>query len=130
MAKKKRRAPVNKMTTDFCKKNGWLVDRTERWVPYQKITKDLFGFIDFVALRPDVQGVLAIQTTTFSNRLARVEKIRDACKEEAEQWLRCGNQIQVWGWRRPTKTLRTWKLAVVDVQLSGTKLVSIDRWKA
>ena len=110
MAKKKKtRAPVNQMTLDKCRKNNWLIGRTEykiRW----NITKDLFGFIDFVVIRPSTAGVLALQVTTFGNRLDRLRKIMGPSSEEAMAWLKAGNQIEVWGWKRPNTKHRHWLL--------------------
>jgi len=118
--KRKPKAPVNKMTLDRCKRSGWLVGRTEYKVRWN-ITKDLFGFIDFVAIRPDHVGVLALQVTTFGNRLDRLRKIvGEGCMNEAAAWLKAGNQIEVWGWKRPTTKRRGWALKRDCVILSGT----------
>lgn len=83
----------------LCRKNGWLADVTERWLPKSHIKKDLFGFIDLVALDGE-PGLLGIQATSGSNAAARVHKITRECTAAAERWLRAGNRIQVWGWRK------------------------------
>lgn len=126
--KKKRKAPVNQMTLDLCRKNGWMIGRTEYKVRWN-ITKDLFGFIDFVVIRPDEIGVLALQVTTFGNRLDRLRKITGQTSEAATAWLKAGNQIEVWGWKRPTATSkqRGWALKRdCVILLDGDKLECVD----
>tara|TARA_Y100000004_G_C8704547_1_gene323167 strand:- start:128 stop:550 length:423 start_codon:yes stop_codon:yes gene_type:complete len=127
MAKKKRRkAPVNQMTLDWCRSRDWMIGRTEYKIRFN-VTKDLFGFIDFVAVRPEVVGVLAIQVTTFENRLARVKKILNETNVEALNWLRSGNQIEVWGWKRPSTKNRMWALKRECVIINkGGELESIS----
>lgn len=96
-----------------------MVGRTEHRIRYN-ITKDLFGFIDFVAVRPEHVGVLALQVTTFENRLDRLRKIANETSQEALNWLRSGNQIEVWGWKRPNTKHKGWGLqrhcVIIDSQ--------------
>ena len=76
------------------------------------VRKDLLGFIDFIGLGDGV--TVGIQVTTFGDRLARIHKIKNTgpvdtseIRENALRWLRAGNLIEVWGWRRenvPTLT--------------------------
>jgi hypothetical protein len=55
---------------------GWQCDVVERWVPGVNQRRDLFGFIDILAVRgPETLGV---QTTTAHNVPARVRKISEA----------------------------------------------------
>ena len=127
--KKKRtaKAPVNQMTLDYCRTQGWLIGWTEYKVRYN-ITKDLFGFIDFVAIRPGTKGVLALQVTTFENRLARIKKICTETREAAESWVLAGNQIEVWGWKRPNTTQSTWALnrdCVIMYERDGLRSIDV-----
>ena len=46
----------------------------EHWIPKVKKRRDLFGFIDIVAVRIDVLGVLGVQTTSASHLAARIKK--------------------------------------------------------
>ena len=62
------------------------------------IRKDLFGFVDVLALTPD--GFLAIQSTSRPNIGTRHLKIRTQCMDAARAWLRAGGHIEVWGWRK------------------------------
>ena len=86
----------------------------ERWIPAGKDKdgkvnpfgkrKDLFGFIDVVALW---QGIVGIQVTSGSNTAARLGKIQTECNAVAQTWLEMGGRIEIWGWRklkrRPTE---------------------------
>ncbi len=99
--------------------NGWLIDVVERWIGGGriKVRKDLFGFLDLVAL--DGQpGVLGIQVTSGSNVSARVKKIGTECRDAAERWLRAGNRIEVHGWRKIGRPTR-WAARTVQVTLES-----------
>ena len=73
------------------------------------VRKDLFGFIDVLALSVD-EGLIAIQCTTRPNMGARVTKIRTQCLDEANAWICSGGRIEVWGWYRTDKKIerRNW----------------------
>ena len=82
---------------------GRICEIAERWqinprVPGGGYRKDLFGFIDVLALDPE-QGIVAIQSCTTS-MAAHVRKILEECTEAAEAWLKCGGRIEVWAWRK------------------------------
>ena len=87
--------------------DGWLAEVVERWVPGANIRKDLFGFVDIIALRDG--ETLAIQATSYSNISARVNKIASlgtvADVREAN-W-----SIWVIGWR---KINNRWVEKIVD----------------
>lgn len=101
-----------------CRKNGWLADVVERRIPHSFITKDLFGFLDIVALAHC--GTIGIQATSGSNHAARVRKIITERREAARRWLECGNVIFVWSWskRRNRFLLRSEQvtLAMLEVE--------------
>lgn len=72
----------------------------EQWISVPKhpgggVRRDLFGFIDIVALS---NKVLGIQSTTFGDRLRRLQKIMDA--EHTRAWLNAGARLEVWGWKK------------------------------
>ena len=73
---------------------------------------DLYGFIDIVAIKPRIPGVLGIQCTSTSNVSARIKKIRNL--PEYQLWLENGNHIQVWGWAKDKKT-RVYVLTVKEI---------------
>lgn len=128
-------------TLDLCRKLGWPVDIGERFIPGGKFgrRKDLFGFIDLVALPPGV-GSLGIQATSageVSRRLRKIEGEQQP-EETADQaasrlrnvieWLHRGNSIEVWGWgKRARPVNRKWYyLRRVAVELHGSTIRRIE----
>lgn len=76
--------------------DGWMAEVVERWVPGANIRKDLFGWIDIMALR-DGQ-TLAVQCTSYSNMSARVKKIEES--ETIAEVRKAGWSVWVIGWRK------------------------------
>jgi hypothetical protein len=76
--------------------DGWIAEVVERWVPGANIRKDLFGWIDIMALR-DGQ-TLAVQCTSYSNMSARVKKIEES--ETIAEVRKAGWYVWVIGWRK------------------------------
>lgn len=94
---------------DLLRKQGYTVYVVEHYNAFAKVRRDLFGFIDIVAIHPAERGVLGIQTTTGSNLAARETKAR--ALPVYKLWLECGNTIEFHGWRK-LKTgakRRTWQ---------------------
>jgi len=78
---------------------GWNCAIVEKTIPHCFIKKDLFGFIDILAIRGS--EVLAIQTTsdkTGGNSSERVKKI--LAHENYPQVKAVGWKIIVHGWRK------------------------------
>ena len=99
------------------RERGYTPFVTENYNPYIKRKKDLYNFIDMVALHPRETGVLGIQTTTGSNLSARVKKA-EALKSYW-LWLSCGNDVEFHGWRKllTGKRQRTWQPRIIRVTL-------------
>lgn len=95
------------LTLRYLRENGWLAEVVERWVPGANIRKDLFGFVDIVALRDG--ETLAVQATSYSNISARVNKIADS--DAVSQVRKANWQIWVVGWR---KVNNRWTEKIVD----------------
>ena len=98
-----------KRSMDRLRAEGWLVEVVERWIPRVNIRKDLWGFIDLLAIKDG--EVLAVQATSGSNVSGRVKKIAE--HENIEQVRMLGWRIEVWGWRKSARN--RWVLRVVDV---------------
>lgn len=81
---------------ELLRSEGYTVAITEHWNAYARIRQDLFGFIDLIAIKEGVSGVLAIQTTTAAHVSARFEKI--AGNPVLKVWLLSGNKIEIHGW--------------------------------
>lgn len=90
------------------RKAGYLAGVVEKWIPQVRQRKDLFGFIDILALREG--EIVGVQATTGSNVASRVEKI--ANHENVGAVRKAGIRILVHGWRKNSK--RRWVLREVD----------------
>jgi len=89
--------------------NGYLCEGVEKWNSFTRTRKDLFGFIDIIAIKAN--ETLAVQTTSKSNMSARVNKIADA--DTVAMVRMAGWQIHVHGWAK-NKSNR-WELKVTDI---------------
>lgn len=88
--------------------NGYIAEVVEKWIPGAGIRKDLFGFIDIVAVRDG--ETVGIQTTSKSNISARVRKIEDS--PYLNQLRKANWTILVHGWY---KADNRWVCAVKNV---------------
>jgi hypothetical protein len=106
-------APTTKLSTRHLRREGWTVDVCQRYIHQIQKSKDLFGFLDIVAVRSNIGGVLGIQTTVESKINARLDKILSI--PAARVWLAAGNDIQIHGWR---KRAGKWAVKVKTVTLA------------
>jgi len=89
---------------------GRIVDVCERWMvnpkhPAGGFRKDLFGFIDLIALDPE-RGIVAVQSCGQSFA-AHLRKITDSeCTEFVIEWLKSPSRpkLELWSWRKIKKT--------------------------
>lgn len=95
------------LTLKLLREDGWTVEVVEKWIPGANIRKDLFGFIDLVALK-DGQ-TLGVQATSYSNISARVKKIESA--ELLSAVRKASWQVWVIGWRKQNNR---WVHKIVD----------------
>jgi Holliday junction resolvase len=100
-------ASPTQLTLKLLREEGWTVEVVERWIPGANIRKDLFGFIDLIAIRSGM--VLAVQATSYSNISARVKKIESA--ESLSEIRKCSWHIWVIGWRKQNNR---WTHKIVD----------------
>jgi len=94
----KRKKPIS-ATQKSLKKlrdEGYLCEVVEKTIPYCFIKKDLFGFIDILAIRDN--EVSAVQTTSGANSATRVHKIK--AHENYPKVKKLGWKIVVHGWRQ------------------------------
>jgi hypothetical protein len=78
------------------KSEGWAVGKVEQTIPKTFIKRDLFGFLDLIAIKPG-EPVLGVQVTSGSNVSARVQKINEL---EASAIWREVARLEVHGWRK------------------------------
>lgn len=75
---------------------GYLADVVEKWIPGANIRRDLFGFIDILAIR-DAE-IVGVQATSGGNVSSRVSKI--ANHDNVGAVRKAGIRIVVHGWRK------------------------------
>jgi hypothetical protein len=110
-------SPTQKTLTLF-RDEGFQIEVVERWVPGANIRKDLFGFVDLVAIRDGV--TYGIQATSTSNMSARQKKIADS--DLLRPILEAEWTILVVGW---SKINNRWRPRIVSCELSEDGL----RWE-
>jgi len=94
-------------TLALLRKEGWNAEVTEKWIPGANIRKDLWGFIDVLAIRG--KEILGVQATSYTNTSTRVKKIEDSDNVAAVR--EAGIGIHVHGWR---KVKHRWQVRIVD----------------
>lgn len=87
------------------RQGGYICEIAERWIQYGPgdprrkfatgMRKDMFGFIDIIAITP--LGLCAIQSTG-SDFAAHDRLILE--NEIAPEWMTAGGRIELWGWRK------------------------------
>lgn len=87
-------------TLKLLRDEGKIVNITEHWNSFTRQRKDLFGFIDIIALDVSEKKTWGIQCTSTGNMSARVKKICTECRDYALAWLEVGNNIEVIGWSK------------------------------
>lgn len=91
------------LSLKLLREEGYLVEVVEKWIPGANIRKDLFGFIDMVAIKKG--ETLAVQCTSYSHVAERINKITDS---ENILTVREANwRVEVHGWG---KEKNRWKL--------------------
>ncbi len=80
------------------------------------IRKDLFGFIDIVAMKLGEDGLLGVQATSDNggNVSARMQKTLES--EHYPLWLATGNRFEIHGWKKSgaRDTRKLWNVRIVD----------------
>lgn len=87
----------------YLRKQGYRVAITEHWNAFARVRQDLFGFIDLMAVYPDVKP-LAVQTTTKGNLQARIDKA--LALPSCVACLRGGMRLEFHGWDGPELTVQ------------------------
>lgn len=104
-----RRSP-SALTAEMLKRDGWIVETVERFIPGVNIRKDLLGFIDQLCFKDG--EVLAVQSTSWSNVSSRVTKITDS--EHLPMVRKLGWAVHVVGWKWDEKE-KLWVHRITDM---------------
>jgi hypothetical protein len=120
-------------TLRLLRQAGMLAEVVERWNSFSRTRRDLFGFLDVLALAPEEGVTWGIQCTSADNLPARLRKITLECSAMAAAWLQCGNRIEVIGWskRGPRGGRKRWTAARREVTLEDlARIIQTPRGKA
>ena len=85
---------------------GWHCEIVERFNPYAGKfgqRKDLFGFLDIIAIDKDNDRIIGIQAcgTDFTpHKRKMLTEATPDIRAIAIDWLKAGAGIQLWGWRK------------------------------
>ncbi len=112
-AKRRKGTSPTARTLAELRRRGWTAQVVERpWNKFSKVTLDLFGVIDLVAIVPPrfdvvlIHGqqprclqlgyILGIQATTGAHHANRREKI--LAEPRAKEWGDAGGRLELWTW--------------------------------
>jgi hypothetical protein len=107
------KASINKRSTMWLEWHGYDVELVEKWSGRGKVKKDLFGFLDVLAIHKETGEMLGVQVTAgggtaksqTGNALARVRKIigdpaLNVAPHPKWQYVRlCAIKVEVWSWK-------------------------------
>lgn len=110
MAKKKSSASPTQHTMKLLRRNGWVPWIVEKRNPITHTLNDFFNCIDIIACNG--QQTIGIQTTSNSNKSARLTKIK--MEPMALIWINSGNRLFVHGWEKNEKINR-WKCRELEI---------------
>jgi hypothetical protein len=95
--------PYTQLTLKLFRSLGYEADVAEKWIAMAGgggVRRDLFGCLDILALHPEAQRVIGIQSTSDGQLSPHFAKIRQ--EPRAGLWLQCGQELLVVGWKRTT----------------------------
>jgi len=102
-------ATLTSRTLKRLRDDGYTADVVERWIPGMHVKKDLFGFIDVLAIREG--EVLGVQVTSRDHVATRITKITEHDNVAA---VRAANiRIEVHGWDKGSNG--RWRVRVEDI---------------
>ena len=94
---------------EVLREQGYTVEVVEKWNSFTKTRKDLFDFIDILAIKRD--ETLAVQATA-SGVSARLKKIM--ASDKLPKVREAGWKVQIWGWRKSSVTNK-YVLRILDI---------------
>ena len=135
-----KRIPYTQLTLRRCETLGWLPAKAEYYQhfhagksaspsdPTKKIfgvRRDLFGFVDIVALDVANRRVVFIQSTSAAQVSAHLAKMRPLASVRAA--LRCGVAVECWGWQKIDGRWQPRRVALTLAELAGVEVESLPR---
>ena len=91
------KTPATQLSLKLARKEGYIAEVVEHFIKTKGggFKRDLFGFIDILAVHPE-HGTLAIQTTSKSNMSSRRKKINESDIYPILKFI--GWTIELHGW--------------------------------
>ncbi len=83
------------LSLEHLRNSGWTCEKGERWNPFGKVRQDCFWFGDILCYHTQ-KGIALVQTTSWSNFLARKQKIKFS--SHIVGWHKAGGRIFLHGW--------------------------------
>jgi hypothetical protein len=106
-------------TKKLLEAEGFAVEVVERWIPGANIRRDLWGFLDVLAIRD--QETVGVQVTTSDHLANRRRKI--LASPLLQRVLGAGWRIEIHGWR---KVKGRWAARREMIDCTGTKSESAE----
>jgi len=100
---------LNQQTRKRLVEQGYLVENVEQYNTFSRRKNDLWGFIDFLAIKKN--EVLAIQVTSKSNMSSRRRKITE--HENLAIVRESGIRVELWGFYK--KENGRWEVKIEDL---------------
>lgn len=107
------KTPTTQLSLKFLRDRGETPFVAESYNAHIRRSRDLYGFIDIVSLRPETPGVLGVQTTSANNLSTRIKKAE--ALPYYWKWLACENDVEFHGWKKSPKG--TWEPRLVFVSI-------------
>lgn len=111
-------------TLELLRKDGWkLVEVVEHWNSWASVRKDLFGFIDVIAISND--QTLGVQVTSAANVSARIKKMLHdpEIRPRVVTWCQGNRTLEVHGWG---KRKNRWECRKVIIANVLGELISVE----
>jgi len=114
-AKRRKPTPLNARTLQWFKARGWPAQVVEHWIPQTHIRRDLFGFIDIVAMDPNSGRLVGVQVTSGEGGNLRARLRKAQAIPFFTLWQQA-NDVEFHGWaKRGAKGKRKlWTLRRLD----------------
>lgn len=109
-SKKRKKVDLNPFQRRWFARNGWQFARVEHANAWGRVSQDLWGAFDYIAVKADSPGVLFVQVTTKTNLSHRRKKIREA--PETAVLLAAGNRVEIHAWHQPGGKGTAWRVQV------------------
>lgn len=75
--KKRKKISVNKIVMDWMRAKGWYISLVEQTIPHTFIKRDLFGFVDMIAVGHGQIIGLQVTSNSGGNLSARINKAQE-----------------------------------------------------